>query len=147
MIGQTIKDLRRSKKLSQTDFAKIVGVSQTTVTAWETGKAEPSSSAITRIADYFEIQSEVLKINAYNLENNQYDTKHTKTEKKQIAAKQNKIAEVLKNISNKFAIKYKKSEAETNKEISKDKDMKLKLKDLKETNPETTSSSSSTSLF
>ena len=101
----------------------------------------------TRIADYFEIQSEVLKINAYNLENNQYDTKHTKTEKKQIAAKQNKIAEVLKNIANKFAIKYKKSEAETNKEISKDKDMKLKLKDLKETNPETTSSSSSTSLF
>lgn len=60
MIGQTIKDLRRSKKLSQTDFAKIVGVSQTTVTAWETGKAEPSSSAITRIADYFDVSTDYL---------------------------------------------------------------------------------------
>lgn len=60
MIGQTIKDLRRSKKLSQTDFAKIVGVSQTTVTAWETGKAEPSSSAITRIADYFNVSTDYL---------------------------------------------------------------------------------------
>ena len=60
MIGQTIKDLRRTKKLSQTDFAKIVGVSQTTVTAWETGKAEPSSSAITRIADYFDVSTDYL---------------------------------------------------------------------------------------
>ena len=60
MIGQTIKDLRRSKKLSQTDFAKIVGVSQTTVTDWETGKAEPSSSAITRIADYFDVSTDYL---------------------------------------------------------------------------------------
>lgn len=60
MIGQIIKDLRRSKKLSQTEFAKIVGVSQTTVTAWETGKAEPSSSAITRIADYFDVSTDYL---------------------------------------------------------------------------------------
>lgn len=39
---------------------KIVGVSQTTVTAWETGKAEPSSSAITRIADYFDVSTDYL---------------------------------------------------------------------------------------
>lgn len=60
MIGQTIKNLRRSKKLSQTEFAKIVGVSQTTVTAWETGKADPSSLAIIRIADYFGVTADYL---------------------------------------------------------------------------------------
>lgn len=53
MIGQTIRDLRKLKKMSQSELAKVVGVSQTTVTAWETGKAEPSSSAISSLADYF----------------------------------------------------------------------------------------------
>ena len=33
MIGQTIRDLRKLKKMSQSELAKVVGVSQTTVTA------------------------------------------------------------------------------------------------------------------
>ncbi|MYZ04507.1 helix-turn-helix transcriptional regulator [Lactobacillus salivarius] len=60
MIGQTIRDLRKLKKMSQSELAKVVGVSQTTVTAWETGKAEPSSSAISSLADYFDVTTDYL---------------------------------------------------------------------------------------
>lgn len=60
MIGQTIRDLRKEKRVSQTELAKIVGVSQTTVTAWETGKAEPSSSAVSNLADYFSVTTDYL---------------------------------------------------------------------------------------
>ena len=46
--------------MSQSELAKVVGVSQTTVTAWETGKAEPSSSAISSLADYFNVTTDYL---------------------------------------------------------------------------------------
>ena len=60
MIGQTIRDLRKQRKMSQTELAKILHVSQQTVTAWETGKAEPSSSAISSLADYFNVTTDYL---------------------------------------------------------------------------------------
>lgn len=47
--GTTIRDLRKQHRLSQTELAKAVHVSQATVTAWETGKAEPSSSALNTV--------------------------------------------------------------------------------------------------
>lgn len=46
--------------MSQTELAKSAGVSQTTVTAWETGKAEPSSSAVARLADIFNVTTDYL---------------------------------------------------------------------------------------
>ena len=60
MIGQRIRDLRKQKRMSQTELAKSAGVSQTTVTAWETGKAEPSSSAVARLADIFNVTTDYL---------------------------------------------------------------------------------------
>lgn len=60
MIGQTIRDLRKLKKISQSELAKLIGVSQTTITAWETGKAEPSSSAVNSLADYFNVTTDYL---------------------------------------------------------------------------------------
>ncbi len=60
MIGQRIRDLRKQKRMSQTELAKLAGVSQTTVTAWETGKAEPSSSAVSKLADIFNVTTDYL---------------------------------------------------------------------------------------
>lgn len=60
MIGQRIRDLRKQKKMSQSELAKIIGVTQTTITAWETGKAEPSSSAVANLADYFGVTTDYL---------------------------------------------------------------------------------------
>ena len=60
MIGQRIRDLRKQKRMSQTELAKSAGVSQTTVTAWETGKAEPSSSAVAKLAVIFNVTTDYL---------------------------------------------------------------------------------------
>lgn len=58
--GATIRDLRKQHRLSQTELAKAVHVSQATVTAWETGKAEPSSSALNTLASYFNVSADYL---------------------------------------------------------------------------------------
>lgn len=55
-----IRSLRKEHKISQTELAKYVHVSQATVTAWETGKAEPSSSALNSLADYFNVTADYL---------------------------------------------------------------------------------------
>lgn len=60
MIGQRIRDLRKQRKMSQTELANILHVSQQTVTAWETGKAEPASSAVSNLADYFGVTTDYL---------------------------------------------------------------------------------------
>ncbi|MCZ0892012.1 helix-turn-helix transcriptional regulator [Ligilactobacillus saerimneri] len=60
MIGQKIRDLRKQRKMSQTELANILHVSQQTVTAWETGKAEPASSAVANLADYFNVTTDYL---------------------------------------------------------------------------------------
>lgn len=58
--GSKIHDLRKEKRVSQTELAKMVHVSQATVTAWETGKAEPSSSALNALANYFNVTTDYL---------------------------------------------------------------------------------------
>lgn len=58
--GNTIRELRKQRRLSQTELAKGVHVSQATVTAWETGKAEPSSSALNTLANYFNVSADYL---------------------------------------------------------------------------------------
>lgn len=60
MTGQRIRDLRKEKRLSQTELADVVHVSQQTITAWENDKAEPSSSAIAALADYFGVTTDYL---------------------------------------------------------------------------------------
>lgn len=60
MTGQRIRDLRKKRGLSQTELANIVHVSQQTITAWENNKADPSSSAIAALADYFDVTTDYL---------------------------------------------------------------------------------------
>lgn len=63
-IGDNINALRIHKGLSQEDFAKIAGVSQTAVSAWECGTSTPRKSNVLRIVagvpgiDYDDIMSE-----------------------------------------------------------------------------------------
>ena len=60
MIGQRIKEIRTDHKMSQTELAAKIKVSQQTITKWETGKAEPSSSALESIAKYFNVITDYL---------------------------------------------------------------------------------------
>lgn len=55
-----IRDLRKKHKLSQTELAKLVHVSQATITSWETGRADPSSSALDTLATFFNVSADYL---------------------------------------------------------------------------------------
>lgn len=49
MRPQDIKSIRQLTGLNQTDFAKVVGVSLTTVNKWERGHAQPKKENIKKI--------------------------------------------------------------------------------------------------
>lgn len=46
-----IKEIRQKMKLTQQDFACVLGVSISTVARWELGKSEPSKMAQVRVRD------------------------------------------------------------------------------------------------
>ena len=60
MYGSKIRELRKEKGISQSELAKVIHVSQQTITAWENGKAEPSSSYIASIANFFGVSTDYL---------------------------------------------------------------------------------------
>lgn len=67
-FSNDIKVIRQKKLLSQEAFAKILGVSFTTVNRWETGKSKPSYKTMQLIDDYckanrikFDISKELLE--------------------------------------------------------------------------------------
>lgn len=51
-LSNEIKMIRQRSFLSQTEFAKRVNVSYTTVNRWETGKARPNLTAMKCIKDF-----------------------------------------------------------------------------------------------
>lgn len=55
-----LKALRASKNLSQSELGKLLGVSQTTITAWETGRTTPSSKNVYELANLYGIEASVI---------------------------------------------------------------------------------------
>ena len=53
-FSDNLKNLRKSKGLSQADLAKILGVDQRTVSAWENSICEPSFEMLAILCDIFE---------------------------------------------------------------------------------------------
>ena len=56
-FSNDIKVIRQKSLLSQEAFAKILGVSFTTVNRWETGKSKPSYKTMKLIGDYCKVNS------------------------------------------------------------------------------------------
>lgn len=80
-----------------------------------------------KIADYFEIQANMLQMNIYDLEK---DDTVDPEKKEKIVKKQSKIVESFKRIANFIDISDKKSENNTYREISKDSETKLQIDEL-----------------
>jgi len=60
MIGQRLKKLREEKDLTQAQVAKILGVSRTTYTQYETGKSEPDLATVSKLAEIYETSVDFL---------------------------------------------------------------------------------------
>ena len=53
IVAKNIIALRKSRNLTQQDFAKVINYSDKTVSKWELGYAIPSVETLKQIADYF----------------------------------------------------------------------------------------------
>lgn len=55
-----LKIVRKSKKLSQQEVAKHLGVSRSAVAMWETGGSEPDLATVSKLADFFGVSIDYL---------------------------------------------------------------------------------------
>lgn len=55
-----IRELREKKGLRQIDVANITGIDQKTLSNYETGKTNPDSYALIRLADFFNVSIDYL---------------------------------------------------------------------------------------
>lgn len=54
-IGSFLQKLRKEKGQTQEEFAEMIGVSNRTVSRWETGSNMPDLSLLVEIADYYDV--------------------------------------------------------------------------------------------
>ena len=59
-MGRRIRDLREDMDLTQTAVAKITGIDQKTLSNYETGKTNPDSYAIIKLAEFFGVTTDYL---------------------------------------------------------------------------------------
>lgn len=60
MIAEGIKELREEKAWTQTELAKILGVTRSCVNAWEMGISVPSTQYVVELASLFHISTDFL---------------------------------------------------------------------------------------
>ncbi len=60
MIADRIKSLREEKKMTQTDLAKLLGITRSSVNAWEMGISVPSTQYVIELAEFFKISTDYL---------------------------------------------------------------------------------------
>ena len=59
-IGERIKGLRLSKKVTQKEIADAIGVSSVSVQRFEYGSVRPSLDTLIALADYFDVSLDYL---------------------------------------------------------------------------------------
>lgn len=65
-----IKELREDRDLRQCDVAAATGIDQRTLSNYETGKTNPDSFAIIKLAEFFEVSCDyLLGVNDLNINN------------------------------------------------------------------------------
>lgn len=59
-FASRLKELRKEFKLTQLDLSKIINISKSTVSMYESGKRKPELETLEAIADYFNVNMEYL---------------------------------------------------------------------------------------
>ena len=58
MIADRIKALRESRGLTQSELARMLNVSRSSINAWEIGISAPSTSHLKELSDIFKVSSD-----------------------------------------------------------------------------------------
>ena len=59
-FGETLRELRKTRELTQKDFGAKVGLSKAVVSKYENGMGYPSFDVLVRIAQYFGVTTDYL---------------------------------------------------------------------------------------
>ena len=68
-MGNNIRALRKAAGITMKQFGAIMGVSESTISLYETGKNEPDISMLKKMSEYFNVSIDALL--GYEPENNQ----------------------------------------------------------------------------
>lgn len=60
MISDKIKTLREQKDLTQSELARLIGITRSSVNAWEMGISVPSTQYIVELSNIFKVSSDFL---------------------------------------------------------------------------------------
>lgn len=91
-----------------------------------------------RISEFFDLQADLLQVNAYNVQNNRLDL--TAEERKNISKKQMKVVEDFRKIARKIAVDGATAEKSASKDIKMEDSKKYKASDVMEELPDSASS-------
>lgn len=69
-LGKKIAALRKTKNLTQREFAKLMGISSSTIAMYETNKNEPDLGTIKKFANFFEVSIDYLLDHEFNNKKN-----------------------------------------------------------------------------
>lgn len=89
-----IRDLREDRDLRQIDVANATGIDQKTLSNYETGKTNPDSFAIIRLAEFFDVSAD------YLLGRESEDSKKINNIKKRLSDIQKELNSILNDIKN-----------------------------------------------
>ncbi len=59
-FAERLKELRAEKNIGQNALAKVLGLSNASVSYWETGKQTPSAEAVFKLALFFNVSADFL---------------------------------------------------------------------------------------
>ena len=59
-LGERLRGLRESVKLSQVKMAELLGVKQSSINRYEQGRSAPSLETLVRCADYFDVSMDYI---------------------------------------------------------------------------------------
>jgi transcriptional regulator with XRE-family HTH domain len=66
VFAERLKALRKEKNIGQNTLAEMLGISNASISYWETGKQEPCAEAIFKLACFFEVSADyILGISDY----------------------------------------------------------------------------------
>lgn len=91
-----------------------------------------------RVSEFFDLQSDLLQVNAYNVENSRLDL--PKEERKKISAKQIKVADNFRSIARKIAVDGAAAEKNAIRDVKIEDSKKYKASDIMEELPDSASS-------
>ena len=60
MIAERIKMLRENKQLSQSDLSKRLGITRSSINAWEMGISTPSTTYVVELSQIFHVSIDYL---------------------------------------------------------------------------------------